>query len=429
MKRVLFDVPKWHLLLHREYRELPLARECDKPRLRLEDELFERLHAGELDPLPSGEVNPALAAWAQRFHATCEALPVFGRLAAECRGDSAAAAAATETILRLVDLPPPDAPTPTATPGSSADPLRRPLAAACGAASSAVDQLREATEGLASIAFGNVPGTGVLPGTPQDGTPVRSLASRLRRDPRLLRIALLAGRFKRIAATKRRQRVKHGADEITDIEQGADFARALPVELAKLTHPRRRLDFMRSLLERQVLQYQLSGTDTLGRGPLVLLLDKSGSMEGQKDIWATALALALLEHAHAERRPFALVDFNGRVTYEATVEPGGELPHGALFVSCGGGTSIAMAFERGLEIIAHDPRALRRSDIVLITDGGSDPERAPELRGRARALDVTSLGLAIEVEVETLGPWCDEAHAVGSLSSLEENVAGPLFSS
>ncbi len=108
-------------------------------------------------------------------------------------------------------------------------------------------------------------------------------------------------------------------------------------------------------------------------------------MEGQKDTWATALALALLEDAQAERRPFTLIDFNGRVTYEATVEPCAQLPHEALFVSCGGGTSIAAAFERGLEIIAHHPRALRQSDIVLITDGGSDPERSRAARARPRA--------------------------------------------
>ncbi len=59
MKRVLFNVPKWHLLLHREFRELQFPNDGDDPRLRLEDELFERLHAGELDALPADEVNPA----------------------------------------------------------------------------------------------------------------------------------------------------------------------------------------------------------------------------------------------------------------------------------------------------------------------------------------------------------------------------------
>ena len=65
---------------------------------------------------------------------------------------------------------------------------------------------------------------------------------------------------------------------------------------------------------------------------------------------------------------------------------------------------------------------------MLITDGGSDPERAPVLRERARALAITTLGLGIGVAAETLGPWCDEAHAVGSVSTLEDDVTGSLFS-
>jgi hypothetical protein len=161
--------------------------------------------------------------------------------------------------------------------------------------------------------------------------------------------------------------VRHGADEITDVEQGADLARALPAELAKLCPPRHRLDFMRSFLERQVLQYQLSGNETLGRGPLVLLLDKSASMEGTKDIWSTALALALLEHAHAERRPFVLVDFNSRVTYEATVEPGGQLPHLAPHrTSLKGGEDaphqrvVLVRFPSAPAAPRHPPRARRR---------------------------------------------------------------------
>ena len=44
---------------------------------------------------------------------------------------------------------------------------------------------------------------------------------------------MAAGRFKRIAAAKRRSKVRHGADEIADIEQGADLGRLLPSELAK----------------------------------------------------------------------------------------------------------------------------------------------------------------------------------------------------
>jgi uncharacterized protein with von Willebrand factor type A (vWA) domain len=183
---------------------------------------------------------------------------------------------------------------------------------------------------------------------------------------------------------------------------------------------------MRSYLERQVLQYQLVGSETLGKGPLVILLDKSSSMEGQSDEWATALALALLDQAATERRRGVLVDFNGSPIYEASLPPGGTLPTEALFIRCAGGTSIAAALERGLDLCATEV-ALRKADVVLVTDGGSDTAQAPALRARAKTLNVTILGLAIGMEQTVLSPWCDEAHGVTDLSTVETGIADALF--
>jgi Mg-chelatase subunit ChlD len=429
MKRLLFDISRWHLMLHREHREMARANDRDDPKLQLEDELFERLYTGEGERLSPGRTNPAFRPWAERIHATCDQLPSFARLTAECRGDAAAAAAAIEALLQEMEIPPPEEPPPPAAPGTSKDPLRRPLAAACARASSAVEDLRDAVEGLAEVNFGSgqVPGTGTKDGAPGEHPAVRPLAARLKNDQRLRRIAALAGRFKRIAANKRRQRVKHGADEITDVEQGADLARTLPAELAKLSHRLLRLDFMRSLLERQVLQYRLSGTAALGKGPLVVLLDKSGSMDGPRDVWATAVALALLDHAQRERRMYALLGFDSRVKFEAVVKPGDALPEGGLFVGCCGGTEIGVALERGLEIIRTHPGALKKADLVLVTDGGSDPTSAPAVRAAAAALGITVLGLGIGVDREWLVPWCDEAHAVRDLSTVDDSSAAALF--
>ena len=305
--------------------------------------------------------------------------------------------------------------------------IRRPAGLACQAASKAVQELREALFGLSGVALRfRAPGAAEVENRSAENAPARTLGAMLRKDSRLREIALLAGRMKRIAAGKRRDRVRHGADEITDLEQGDSLARALPSELARLRHPRRRLDFLRCLLERQVLQYQLVGTKTLGRGPLVLLLDKSGSMEGVKDVWATAFSLALLEHAAAERRPFAVVHFNGCVSFEAVVRPGEELPREALFVSCDGGTDIGRALERGLEL-ADDPKLRRRADVVLVTDGESDPTSAEGLRDRARARNVIVLGLGIAVPSEALAPWCDEVRAIERLDTVEESLATTIF--
>jgi Mg-chelatase subunit ChlD len=429
MKRLLFDVSRWHLMLHREHRQLPRANERDAPLLRLEDELFERLYTGEGELLSAERANPLLRPWAERFHATCDELPAFSRLAAECRGDAAAAAAAVETLLQQMNPPGPEEPPAPELPGSSKDPLRKPLAAACAHAARAVEDLRDVTEGLSQVQFGGglAPGVGTQQGVPGERPEVRPLAARLKNDERLRRIAALAGRFKRIAASKRRQRVKHGADELADIEQGSDLARALPSELSKLSHRLLRLDFIRSLLEGQVQQYRLAGTEALGKGPLIVVLDKSGSMDGPRDVWATALALALLDQAQRERRMFALLGFDYRVKFEAVVKPGEPLPEEGLFVSCAGGTEIGVALARGLEIIRGHPGSLRKADLVLVTDGGSDPSSAPKLREEAAELGITILGLGIGVEREWLVPWCDEVHAVANLSTVDDAIAAPLF--
>jgi uncharacterized protein with von Willebrand factor type A (vWA) domain len=271
------------------------------------------------------------------------------------------------------------------------------------------------------------PGFG--PGQPaaSTGTHARGLAARLKRDRRLARIAELAGRFKRIAAAKQRSKVRHGHDEIADIELGADIGRLLPSKLSRLLRPVQRLALLRDLTERRCVQYQLTGAEPLGRSPLVVALDKSGSMEGEKDIWATAVALALLEVVQRQRRPFALLAFESLVRFETVVDPGGTLPEEALFVGCGGGADIGCAVRRALDIIAERPGVMRKADVVLITDGWSDTDAGPPLRERARELGVTMLGAGIAVGADVPAPWCDQAVAMERLDMLDEKAADQLL--
>ena len=423
MKRIVYDVPRWHAYLHREARGLDVAGDQDDPMRCFEDELFDRLYSGGSDPLPETGQEPSLRAWAQKVHAACEQLPAFGRLVGECRGSAAASAAAVESLmLEIAGLDPaPDN-------RDAARAARRRIAAACDRASSVVDELRDSLEAVSQVLFGSMPGTGTGVGALLPASTVRDLARRLRDDPRLRQIALLAGRFKRIAATKRRQKVRHGADEITDVTQGADLARLLPSELARLCHPRTRLALLRSLIERQVLEYQLCGSETLGKGPLVVAVDKSGSMDGPRDVWATALGLALLEQAQREKRAFALLLFDAGIKYEVVVRPGEPLPEDALLHGCAGGTSIETVLTRALDLVRdHRGAGLRKSDVVLVTDGGSDSSGAPALRERALALGVSVLGLGIGVPRSYLEPWCDQIEAVEDLNTVQDRVAETVF--
>jgi len=422
MKRVLYDVPRWHVYLHRDSRGLENATDRDDPVTKFEDEVFDKLYSGDLERLDEKDQDRKLGTWAHGVHRACEELPAFTRLVQECQGEPMAAGTAVETLMAALkpqvpqdgDEKPPET-------------IRRSIGSACEKASQAVEELRETMDGLADV--GLMAGTSSQMGGAMNAKPIRALAARLKSDHRLKQIATLAGRFKRIAASKRRQKVRHGADEVTDIEMGADLGRLLPSELVKLTHRTRRMVLIRDLMERQAMQYQLVGNEPLGKGPLVVLLDKSGSMDGPRDIWATALSLALMDEARRTRRMFALLAFDYRVKHEVVVKPGEPLPEDALFTSCAGGTEISIALARGLELIASNPGALKKADVVLVTDGGSDAGTAPKLREQASGMNVTILGLGIGVEREWLAPWCDEVQVVTDLNHIDDTSAEVLFAS
>jgi len=420
MKRIIYDVGRWPCFLHREARGLEMASPSDHPLRRLEDELFEKLYAGEAEMLADKDQDSKWAGWARAIHTACEQLPAFNRLADDTRGDADASALGVEELIDQLK--------PVIDEQNASQPqeetVRKLVREGAEAASAAVEEYRDAAAGLQQVMFGAGAGSGGKRGV--DDRKV-GLARKLRADPRLRRIAQLAGRFTRIAQQKRRTRVKHGAEEITDVELGNDIGRLLPVELVKLRHPRLHALALRDLLERKSMQYALTGKEQLGKGPLVLLLDRSGSMEDEKDTWSTAMALALMGLAHAEHRTFAVVAFTDQILFEAVVKPGEQLNEEALNLQCNGGTDIDLAVERGLDQIERHPGRLQEADLVLITDGASPAERAAELKSRASKLGATVLGIGIGVERRHLEPWCDVIEAVTDLNCVEDGVADALF--
>ncbi|MFT3840786.1 MAG: VWA domain-containing protein [Myxococcaceae bacterium] len=418
MLRLINDVPRWHVYLHREARGLPSVQRDDQPLRKLEDEIWDRLYAGESEKAAKPD-SAELSEWAERIHTLCGELPAFDRLSQQCVGDADASAEGVEKLMEALAphlQQPPDKVQPPQ--------LRRSVASSCEKASKAIEQQRESMDGLSSVGFGSrsVPG-----GQGANGAGARRLSQRLRNDNRLARIALLAGRFKRIAAAKQKAKVRHGADEVTDVELGSNISRLLPSELARLSYPLLKRQFLASLAEGRALQYRLQGTDSLGRGPLVVCLDKSGSMDGTKDIWATAVALALLEIAHRQKRPFALLCFDGEVKHETKVSIGESLPEDSLFVPASGGTNITGVIFRALNIIEERDGKLKQADVVLITDGESDTSGAPVVGEKAAQLGVTVLGFGIGVSPESLKPWCDEVHAVYRLDTVDEATAEAMF--
>lgn len=206
------------------------------------------------------------------------------------------------------------------------------------------------------------------------------LAKRLREDPEIRRILKEAGRLRRLHADKRATRSHHAPEELCDIEIGDELGRLLPSELMGLKHPKLKKLLRRKLLEKQAMQYRLRGTEKLSKGPIITCVDESGSMSGDRNIWAKAVALAMLTAADKDRRGWGLIKFDTRVTGDSFA-PAGRSRSAmeileALSTFAGGGTDWMKPLDAARKRIETESDGLRDADVILITDGAcaTNPE-------------------------------------------------------
>ena len=108
------------------------------------------------------------------------------------------------------------------------------------------------------------------------------LGRRLARNKKLGELARMVGRFKQDARAIRKRTLERGVAEAYDVERGADLGRMIPSELVAMHHPILRHDFHRRLLEGSILQYRLQDDEQKHKGPMVVCVDVSSSMEGRR---------------------------------------------------------------------------------------------------------------------------------------------------
>lgn len=203
----------------------------------------------------------------------------------------------------------------------------------------------------------------------------RVVAKYLENNTYIQKIATLAGRLKKIAAKKQREKSHDAKHEVADIEQGADLSKLLPTEMLALCGDEvSQLLFFKRWTERQILQYQLKGKEPKGRGALVVCIDESGSMSGDRDVYAKATMLSLLHIAIAQKRTFVMIHFSGSIKHVSVIKKGA-VDHDTLMQNLnyfsGGGTNFNLPIMRACKMIADDAedRDISKADIVFITDG------------------------------------------------------------
>ena len=253
------------------------------------------------------------------------------------------------------------------------------------------------------------------------------LGRRLARNKKLGELARLVGRFKQDARALRRRTLDRGVAEAYDIERGSDLGRLIPSELLALHHPGLRDDFRRRILEGEVLQYRLREDEQKGKGPMVVCIDVSSSMQGDKELWAKAVSLTLMDIARRQRRLFRAVlfssgpeslrvlDLNNKRRYQPELTKVLEMAE----YFPGGGTDFQTPIDAAIELL--EDKKLKRGDIVVITDGECQvaPEWLSVLRERKEELKFSIFAVLVDVgssELSTLAQFSDRVSSVKKLT-------------
>lgn len=226
---------------------------------------------------------------------------------------------------------------------------------------------KEELENLLSGGSGSAGGSGEMKKIPlRDQI---ALAETLRNNKKMKEIADWAGKFKSIARKKQKSKHTESLDR-SGMTLGDDVERLLPQELALLSKDSTKIDFLRRFAEGQTMMYSPKGKETLGKGPIVMCLDQSGSMKAL-DSQSKGFVLALAMIAKKQKRDFAIIPFSNNVKKIFYYERGKITPVQLVELAesfLSGGTYYAPPLKEAQNIIKNHKR-YKKADILFITDG------------------------------------------------------------
>ncbi len=237
-------------------------------------------------------------------------------------------------------------------------------------------------------------------------------------NPKFRKIAELFGPMQSIAWAEQHRKTLYARDEIYDVELGNNLSVILPTELLCLEDDFLELDFLRKFVEHGLLQYKLNGTERVAKGGVIFCEDGSGSMSGEREIWAKAVGLTLINIAKKQNRPFHGIHFGGpgsikefdfedpkNISIEKVIE------FAETFY--GGGTDFVTPLSRALDLLKeqHANFGAVKGDIVFVTDGqcGVPDAWLKEFKQEQARLGFQVWGVIIggHVQSEPLATICD----------------------
>ncbi len=214
--------------------------------------------------------------------------------------------------------------------------------------------------------------------------------------------------------------------EVRGVKRAGLISRMLASEAALIRHPTLRRLWRARFAEQQLFCYEDAAvltewrlqpdtsrvalaavrSEPLGRGPMIVCLDTSGSMRGAPENVAKACVLQALRSAHAAQRACCLLAFGGAGELLeqrlALSSDGLQALLDLMGQSFDGGTDLQTPLERAITLVRTNDFAL--ADILIVSDGefGLTPATLALLRACKAELGLRVHGILIG-DRETIG--------------------------
>ncbi|MFY1110771.1 MAG: vWA domain-containing protein [Methanosarcinaceae archaeon] len=209
---------------------------------------------------------------------------------------------------------------------------------------------------------------------------VRRFSTFFEENPDLRKIVDFVGRREFDPPADRIRYSPFGKDRIQTVRFSNSLNNLLPMEAAKLLNPTLKRKFYADMLEGRLLSYQLLGKHFTGpprikpKGPLIALVDTSGSMHGAPQTLAKSAVLAIAKRMLAQHRDMKVILF-ASTTRPLEIELSSRKRMSEKFLNFllytfGGGTDFNTALASGLKSLKE--KDFRGADLLFITDGKSE---------------------------------------------------------
>ena len=296
------------------------------------------------------------------------------------------------------------------------------IAAASRASKDAADGVAE----LESVTQAMGMGAGE-PGS-SDVSAIASAFKAARSNKALMRICALAGKFRQLAQGLHKARSKNGFEEVTGLENSGDISRLVPSELMKLGIPELELDFLRRFVEKQCLCREFDSEERVGLGPVVLVVDESGSMVGHRNESAKAIALTLAWIARRQGRWCGLVAFSGGSGHRVLSLPPERWNQVDLldwlesFIGLGSDQDLPLKEMEGIFNEIDAPQG--QSDLIYISDAQLkiSQKKATEYNSWKASVKARLISLVLNTDPGDLKSISDEVHLISSLDPTEVGI-------